>query len=199
MPSTCASPVYHQETAFYRDDHRRLLNRISEQAAAVIHNSILYEQAKEDSLTDPLTGLPNTRFLFMHLTRELVRAERLNAEVALILMHLDKLRSINDAWGYRADDRALCEVAKLLRAAIRPGDICVRYDRGAWFMLILSGCGADEAERKRLELQEALACVPFEGGPGQPVTLGLSAGAAIFPHDGKTFEALFATASQRLS
>ena len=44
--------------AFYRDDHRRLLDRVSEQAAAVINNSMLFEQTQEDSLTDPLTGLP---------------------------------------------------------------------------------------------------------------------------------------------
>ncbi|HEY7290451.1 MAG TPA: HD domain-containing phosphohydrolase, partial [Vicinamibacterales bacterium] len=59
--------VYHTEPSVYTDDHRRLLDRISEQAAAVIYNSIVFEQTQEDSLTDPLTGLPNTRFMFMHL------------------------------------------------------------------------------------------------------------------------------------
>src|SRR3954449_11401238 len=66
--------VYHVDAAYYRDDHRRLLDRRAEQAPAVINNSMLFEQTQEDSLTDPLTGLPNTRFLFMHLTRELARA-----------------------------------------------------------------------------------------------------------------------------
>ena len=68
--------VYHGDADFYTDDHRRLLDRVSEQASAVIHNSIVFEQTQEDSLTDPLTGLPNTRFMFMHLSRELARAER---------------------------------------------------------------------------------------------------------------------------
>src|SRR5204863_344963 len=63
--------VYHTADAIYTDDHRRLLDRISEQAAAVIYNSMVFEQTQEDSLTDPLTALPNTRFMFMHLTREL--------------------------------------------------------------------------------------------------------------------------------
>ena len=58
--------VYHTDPSIYTDDHRRLLDRISEQAAAVIYNSIVFEQTQEDSLTDPLTGLPNTRFMFMH-------------------------------------------------------------------------------------------------------------------------------------
>ena len=105
---------------FYRDDHRRLLDRVSEQAAAVINNSMLFEQTQEDSLTDPLTGLPNTRFLFMHLTRELARAERLKSEVSLLVMDLDNFKSINDSHGHHVGDRALCEVARVLRAAIRP-------------------------------------------------------------------------------
>ena len=53
--------VYHTEPSTYTDDHRRLLDRISEQAAAVIRHSIVFEQTQEDSLTDPLTRLPNTR------------------------------------------------------------------------------------------------------------------------------------------
>ncbi|RPH56534.1 MAG: HD domain-containing protein, partial [Acidobacteria bacterium] len=69
--------VYHIDAGCYTDDHRRLLDRVCEQAAAVIYNSIVFEQTQEDSLTDPLTGLPNTRSMFMHLTRELARAERL--------------------------------------------------------------------------------------------------------------------------
>jgi GGDEF domain-containing protein len=52
----------------------------------IIKHSIDYEQTKEDSLTDPLTGLPNTRFLFMHVIRELARAERLKSEVSLLVM-----------------------------------------------------------------------------------------------------------------
>src|SRR5262249_59457061 len=51
--------LYHVERDHYTEDHRRLLERIAEQAGAVIHNSIVFEQTQEDSLTDPLTRLPN--------------------------------------------------------------------------------------------------------------------------------------------
>ena len=147
--------VYHTEPSIYTDDHRRLLDRISEQAAAVIYNSIVFEQTQEDSLTDPLTGLPNTRFMFMHLTRELARAERLKAEVSLLVMDLDNFKDINDTFGHHVGDRALREVAGVLRTGIRPYDICVRY-AGDEFIVVLSGCSGEEAERKRLELQRAV-------------------------------------------
>ena len=53
--------------AAFTENHRRLLDRVSEQAAGVISNALVFEQAKHDSLTDPLTGLPNARFMFAHL------------------------------------------------------------------------------------------------------------------------------------
>ena len=189
--------VYHTEPSVYTDDHRRLLDRISEQAAAVIYNSIVFEQTQEDSLTDPLTGLPNTRFMFMHLTRELARAERLKAEVSLLVMDLDNFKDINDTYGHHVGDRALREVAGVLRAAIRPYDICVRY-AGDEFIVVLSGCGAEEAERKRLELQRAVDHLQFEPRPGKGLPLAISVGASIFPHDGDSYETLLATADSRM-
>jgi diguanylate cyclase (GGDEF)-like protein/putative nucleotidyltransferase with HDIG domain len=189
--------VYHIDPSFYRNDHRRLLDRVSEQAAAVINNSMLFEQTQEDSLTDALTGLPNTRFLVMHLTRELARAERLSAELSLMVMDLDGFKEINDTYGHHVGDRALCEVARVLRAAIRPYDICVRY-AGDEFIAVLSGCGGAEAEQKRLELQRGVDAVDFEALSGRPLPLSISVGMAVFPQDGKSYEALLAAADQRM-
>lgn len=189
--------VYHTRPDFYTDDHRRLLEHVSEQAAAVIANSITYEQTREDSLSDPLTGLPNTRFMFMHLNRELSRAERLGAEVALLVMDLDRFKEINDTYGHHTGDRALREVASVLRATIRPYDTCVRY-AGDEFVIVLSGCDAEQAEAKRVELQKAVEDLYFEVRPGKPLRLSLSAGAAVFPHDGRTYEDLLAAADTRM-
>jgi len=189
--------VYHTEPSFYRDDHRRLLDRVCEQAAAVIHNSIVFEQTQEDSLTDPLTGLPNTRFMFMHLTRELARAERLKSEVSLLVMDLNDFKEINDNHGHHIGDKALRAVAEVLRAAIRPYDICVRY-AGDEFIVVLSGCGHEEAENKRVELQEAIDALRFEARPGYRLPLSISAGAAVFPHDGDSYESLLAKADSRM-
>ena len=189
--------VYHAEPSVYTDDHRRLLDRISEQAAAVIYNSIVFEQTQEDSLTDPLTGLPNTRYMFMHLTRELARAERLKSEVSLLVMDLDSFKHINDTYGHHVGDRALREVATVLRTGIRPYDICVRY-AGDEFIVVLSGCGCDEAERKRFELQRAVDDLRFEPRPGKALPLAISVGAAVFPHDGASYETLLSTADSRM-
>ena len=121
--------------------------------------------------------------MFMHLTRELARAKRLKSEVSLLVMDLDNFKDINDTYGHHIGDRALREVAVVLRAAIRPYDICVRY-AGDEFIVVLSGCGGEEAERKRLELQSAVDSLQFEPRPGRALPLAISVGAAVFPHDG---------------
>jgi diguanylate cyclase (GGDEF)-like protein len=189
--------VYHTTPSFYRDDHRRLLDRVCEQAAAVIHNAVVFEQTQEASLTDPLTGLPNTRFMFMHLTRELARANRLASDVSLVVMDLNDFKDINDTYGHHVGDRALRQVSEVLRAAIRPYDICVRY-AGDEFIVVLAGCGRDEADNKRLELQQAVDRAIFEATPGKSIPLTISAGVAVFPEDGDSYEALLAKADSRM-
>jgi diguanylate cyclase (GGDEF)-like protein/putative nucleotidyltransferase with HDIG domain len=189
--------VYHTDAGFYRDDHRRLLDRVSEQAGAVIKNSILFEQTQSDSLTDALTGLPNTRYLFMQLTRELARAERLQSEISLMVMDLDNFKEINDNHGHHVGDRALCEIARVLRTTIRPYDICVRY-AGDEFIVVMSGCGSEEAGQKREELQRSIDAVFFEARPGKRLRVGVSIGTAVFPHDGDSYEVLLATADSRM-
>jgi diguanylate cyclase (GGDEF)-like protein/putative nucleotidyltransferase with HDIG domain len=191
-----ALAVYHTEPGYYRDDHRRLLERVAEQAAAVIHNSVVFEQTQSDSLTDPLTGLPNTRSLFMHLGREIARAGRHNSQVALLITDLDNFKDINDTLGHHVGDQALAAIARVLRSAIRPYDICARY-AGDEFVLVLSGCGAEDAERKRQELQQAVDTMRFEVG-GRHLPLGISVGCAVFPEDGQTNETLLAVADSRM-
>lgn len=189
--------VYQESEDAYTDDHRRLIDRVCEQAGAVINNASLFERTEKDSLTDALTGLPNTRSMFTHLSRELARAERLKSEVALLVMDCDDFKEINDTHGHHVGDRALREVANVLKAGVRPYDLCVRY-AGDEFIVVLSGCGAEEAERKRLELKKAMADVTFEARPGKRVPLSISVGAAVYPHDGETYEALLAAGDARM-
>jgi diguanylate cyclase (GGDEF)-like protein len=192
-----ALAVYHAEPGFYTDDHRRLLDRVAEQAAAAVSNSIVFEQTRQASLSDPLTGLPNSRFMLGYLGRELSRADRLDRPVSILVLDLDDFKEINDNYGHHVGDRALREVARSLRETIRPYDICVRY-AGDEFIIVLPDCGKEEAETKRLELQRAIDSLAFEAAPGQPVRLSMSIGASVFPGDGTTYEALLAAADGRM-
>ena len=189
--------VYHTAASFYRDDHRRLLDRVCEQAGAVIHNAMVFEQTQEASLTDSLTGLPNRRFMLTHLGRELARAARAKTEVALIVVDLNGFKEINDTYGHHVGDRALRDVARALRGAIRPYDVCIRY-AGDEFIVVIPGCGREEVSNKCIELQQTVLRLPFDATPGTAIPLTISAGAAVFPTDGDTYEMLLATADSRM-
>jgi diguanylate cyclase (GGDEF)-like protein len=189
--------LYHTKPEFYGDDHRRLLDRVCEQAAAVVHNAMVFEQTQEDSLTDLLTGLPNIRFMRTHLNRELARAGRMKAEISMIVLDLNGFKAINDHHGHHIGDRALREIANVLRATVRPYDVVVRY-AGDEFIVVLSECGREEAEDKREELQRAVRAIVFEPQPGEQLPLSISAGTAVFPHDGETYEKLLAEADRKM-
>jgi diguanylate cyclase (GGDEF)-like protein/putative nucleotidyltransferase with HDIG domain len=189
--------LFHTEPNRYTDDHRRLVGRVAEQAGAVIHNAMTFDQAQEDSLTDPLTALPNRRSMFARLTHELSRAERLQTPLALIVLDIDEFKRINDTYGHHVGDQALREVADTLRNALRPYDLCVRY-AGDEFIVVISDCSRETAELKRGELQERISTIEVEVRPGVRMRLGTSAGAAVFPEDGTTYEALLAEADRRM-
>ncbi len=139
--------LYHVDANRYTEEHSRLIERVAEQASAVVHNSIVFEQTQEDSLTDPLTGLPNRRSMFVHLSRELARAERLKSQVALIVMDIDGFKTINDTYGHHVGDHALREVSFALQDALRPYDLCVRY-AGDEFIVVLTDCSRETADIK---------------------------------------------------
>ena len=189
--------LYHVQPNRYSEDHRRLLERVAEQAGAVIHNSIVFEQTQEDSLTDSLTSLPNRRSMFVHLARELARAQRLKTEVALIVMDIDEFKAINDTYGHHVGDQALRTVAATLQATLRSYDLCVRY-AGDEFIVVLAECSREVAEAKRREIQQRIAEIEIEVRAGKKVRLAVSAGTAVYPHDGTSYETLLADADQRM-
>jgi diguanylate cyclase (GGDEF)-like protein len=189
--------LYHIEANRYTEDHRRLIDRVAEQAGAVIHNSIVFEQTQEDSLTDPLTSLPNRRSMFAHLSRELARAERLKSEVALMVIDIDDFKAINDTYGHHVGDKALREVALALQGALRSYDLSVRY-AGDEFVVVLAESSRETAEIKRRELQQLISEIEVEVRPGKAIRLGASAGVAIYPYDGTSYESLLALADQQM-
>jgi diguanylate cyclase (GGDEF)-like protein/putative nucleotidyltransferase with HDIG domain len=189
--------LFHVEPHRYSEDHRRLVERIAEQAGPVLHNSIVFERTQEDSRTDPLTMLPNRRSLIVHLERELARAERLNGEVALIVLDIDEFKAINDTCGHHVGDAALREVAAALQNGLRPYDLCVRY-AGDEFVVVLAECSREAAEIKRHELQQRISEIAIQVLQGRTLRLAASVGASVFPHDGTTYEELLENADQRM-
>jgi diguanylate cyclase (GGDEF)-like protein/putative nucleotidyltransferase with HDIG domain len=189
--------IYHTVAGSFSDEHRRVLGRVSEQAAAVIYNSTRFEQTEHESHTDPLTGMPNRRSLDRQLEAGLAGAIRNGTCGSVVVLDLDRLKEINDTYGHEAGDRALRVVGNVLKSTVRQNDLCARF-AGDEFIVVLWDCLPENEARRVADLQTAVAAFPFEPRPGVRVSLSISAGAARFPDDGQTFEELLAAGDERM-
>ena len=189
--------IYHSVPNCFTDEHRRVLGRVSEQAAAVIFNSTRFEQTQHESHTDPLTGLANRRSLGRQFETGLAHATRIRATIGVVVLDLDRLKEINDTYGHEAGDRALRTIGSVLKATVRQNDLCARF-AGDEFVVVLWDCPPEHEGRRVQELQNAVAAHPFEPRPGVRLSLSISAGPARFPDDGHTFDELLAAADERM-
>jgi diguanylate cyclase (GGDEF)-like protein len=189
--------IYHTAPAVFTDEHRRVLGRVSDQAAAVIFNSTRFEQTQHESHTDPLTGLANRRSLDRQFETGLAHAARTNGTISVVVLDLDRLKEINDTYGHEAGDRALRAIGSVLKSTVRQNDLCARF-AGDEFVVVLWDCNPEHEARRTQELQTAVAAYPFEPRPGVRVSLSISAGLARFPLDGRTFDELLAAADTRM-
>jgi len=156
-----------------------------------------YVEGLSESLIDPMTDLPNLRYLRTHAAREVDRAERDATSLAVLMIDIVRFKAINDTYGHRAGDLALREVAQRLQASVRSYDICARY-AGDEFVVVLPGCSAGEAQAKAAALQETVAGARFELSAGTAIRLDVSVGLAMFPEQGNSFEALLAVADSAM-
>lgn len=148
------------------------------------------------ALTDPLTGLAN-RVLFQdRFAQAIKRARRGRGRLALFLLDLDKLKTVNDRFGHLVGDGALQEFARRLRTVVRDSDILARLG-GDEFALVQSDLGAErgvEALAKRLLTVLAEPFAPT----GEPFTLSASLGIAVYPEDGDSIARLTEHADRAL-
>jgi diguanylate cyclase (GGDEF)-like protein len=149
------------------------------------------ERARQLAVTDPLTALANYRKLLDVLDAEIKRFGRTGRSFAVLLLDLDGLKKINDRHGHLAGSRALCRLADILRLHCRSIDTAARYG-GDEFAIIIPETGALEAQQVARRISKRV-----REDPEKP-PLSVSAGAAVYPRDGETIEALLASADNAL-
>lgn len=141
---------------------------------------------------DDLTGLPNRVLFVERLRLELSHARRERKSLGVLLMDLDRFKAVNDTLGHQAGDSLLQQVAQRLRGLLRDTDTVSRL-AGDEFTFILPGIHS--IEQIRFIVRKIAQCLraPFTVA-GQQVRIGASIGAAIYPLDGTTPDALIAAA-----
>ena len=129
--------------------------------------------------TDPLTGATNRRHLAAELGREMARAERTNAPLALAFLDVDYFKAYNDRHGHSAGDTLLTGLVAAWRQELRPTDTLARFG-GEEFVVLIPGTDIDSArgivERLRGSIPEAQTCSAGIAmhQPGEPADTLLS-------------------------
>ncbi|MFE0453207.1 putative bifunctional diguanylate cyclase/phosphodiesterase [Streptomyces sp. NPDC058914] len=133
----------------------------------------------EEQLRDPLTGLPNRQWLGERIWTALDDAERIGARAALMLIDLDRFRSVNDTLGHLAGDRLLLQIADRLRLALPRGAEVARLGGDEFAVLLPVADSTTSATRVARGLVSALSS-PLDLD-GLTLVLEASAGVAVFP------------------
>ncbi|WP_213999457.1 sensor domain-containing diguanylate cyclase [Arsukibacterium sp.] len=115
-----------------------LASRLADHKALTMLNQQLEYQAQHDTLT----ALPNRRYLFDELARQLARAGRQQLSFFILFIDLDGFKAINDSYGHETGDEFLREFATRIRKAMRSGDFAARHGGDEFVMLCQFSAGS---------------------------------------------------------
>ena len=153
------------------------------------HEDITERKASEDRIErlahyDSLTGLANRNLFKGALDEALDKYFLHKAPFAVLLMDLDKFKSVNDALGHQCGDALLKQVAARIEAQVRTVDTAARIGGDEFALVVVPGLSTlqDDATTLAARLVQAIA-EPYEID-GHPVVIGCSIGVAVVPEHG---------------
>ena len=160
------------------DDARRSVRRLRAQLAKA---QARIEELQASADVDFLLDIPNRRGFERELHRSIAYIKRYHASGALIVLDVDRLKPVNDAYGHAAGDQVLKAVVAALSRHVRSSDVMGRLG-GDEFALLLWNLSETDAKAKAAALEQAIDRLTFTFR-GRTVTAGASAGVAILgPH-----------------
>ncbi|HEY6782286.1 MAG TPA: sensor domain-containing diguanylate cyclase, partial [Candidatus Dormibacteraeota bacterium] len=165
-------------------------------AASAWRNAQLYVELVNAAMTDPLTGLYNSRWLRDAGERDIARAARNAQPLSLLLVDLDHFKTVNDSSGHAVGDLVLQRVAAQLRTSVRGADAVVRLG-GEEFVVLLHDCSSEGAWTAAEAVRAAVRNVVMPEG----CSLGgltASIGIATYPAHGVTLDQLLGAADRAM-
>jgi two-component system, cell cycle response regulator len=136
------------------------------------------EDGLKQAMTDPLTGLHNRRYALPHLSRIARRAHDTGRDFAVMVLDLDRFKTVNDTWGHAAGDAVLVEVAARFRSNLRAIDLVARIG-GEEFLVALPDIAIEAAKATAERLRRVIEERPVRLSGGQDVAITMSIGLAI--------------------
>lgn len=187
--------------AKFDDVDLSLLEIIGPQIAVALESAEWQERALQFqlmSITDPLTGLLNRRYLEERLTDELNRSQRYDYSMSCLMIDIDDFKNYNDRNGHQAGDVALKVTAHALKSALRSADVACRYG-GEEFCILLPQTSLSEAGVIAERMRQRVAEKEYAFGKSQPLgTVTVSIGISTFAKYIDTGEKVIAAADRAL-
>ena len=144
-----------------------------------LNNALAHDRLQRMAAVDPLTGVYNRRFGMTRLHEEFTRAQRSDLPMGLLMLDLDHFKSINDTYGHIVGDRVLRRISKVVRSAMREGDLLIRYG-GEEFMAILPGSSCSDTQVVGERIRHMVKDTDIRDGD-QRIQVTVSIGGTSFP------------------
>ena len=148
----------------------------------------LIQHLQASAETDFLLGILNRRGFERELTRAIAFIKRYHAGAALIILDVDRLKPINDAFGHGAGDEVLKAIVSVLKAQVRASDVIGRLG-GDEFAVMLWNLNETEARAKAVALEQAIDRLAFLFGKST-IMAGASTGVAMLGTQAETIKSL---------
>lgn len=146
------------------------------------------ERARFHANHDTLTGLPNRNLFRDRLGLALVSARRMQQQLAVLFINIDRFKNVNELYGHTQADDLLIHVTQRIQACLRAGDTLARFG-GDEFLLLNTGIEHPEEVTNIIKRVNDALGEPFHIG-GKSLHVSVSAGIALYPNHGSDAEAL---------
>jgi len=192
-----AISVYSTELEDYTDDHMRLLETVTRLASDALANATHHAVAESNALTDPLTSLPNARYLALRFDEEASRARRNGRPFQVVMLDLDDFKLVNDTFGHKVGDKMLREMGRIIQGQLREYDFLARY-AGDEFVAVVQELVGDQVDDLMNRIEAAVCEFVLHVRAGGEARVGISVGTATYGVDGETLDQLLVAADQAM-
>ena len=192
-----AVSVYSADLDVYTDDHMRLLETVTRLASDALSNAMHHAEAESNALTDPLTGLPNARYIALRFDEEVSRARRTGQPFQVVMLDLDDFKIVNDTFGHKVGDKMLREMGRIIQGQLREYDFMARY-AGDEFVALVQELVGNQVDDLRSRIETAVSEFSLKVRGNAEARVGISIGTATFGVEGETLDQLLVAADQAM-
>ncbi len=181
--------VERRHVGVFSSEEVLLFHTLADQLAGALHNAYMFQKAKEQAVTDGLTGVKTHRYFMEALQSEWKHSTHTSRRFSLVLLDLDGFKFVNDFYGHLEGDVVLQRIGRILEQNCGRSDVVARYG-GDEFVILMPETPAEQARGLAVKLRAWIAADPLLREKNITASFGL----ATFPMHGSTPQELIQVA-----